>query len=166
MYFMPSDLQSFTVQQGLVNTWQDAFHKMVADMTQEVSNLTLTTVMQIHHEEVDIQRKAAKEAAEKEVADREELSEKKYRKAKKMKRDASDNTEYYKKELQEVRDVMDTQNRRFMKVFGHKVTEWDGTRTHIDEWLLEMDTAEGGEEEPEEEAAEGSSSSGSDSEDL
>ena len=166
MYFMPSDLQSFTVQQDLAQTWQDAFHKVVAEMTQEVSNLTLSTVMEIHHQEVDIQKKLAMAAAEKEVAEREEASEKKYRKAKKMKKEANDNTEYYKKELQEVRDVMDTQNRRFMKVFGHKVTEWDGTRTHIDEWLLAMDTAEGGEEEQEGEAADGSSSSDSGSEDL
>ena len=62
---------------------------------------------------------------------------------------------------------MDTQNRRFKKVFGHKLTEWDGTRTHIDEWLLEMATEEGGEEEEQEgEAADGSSSSDSGSEDL
>ena len=106
-------------------------------------------------------------AAEKEVAEREEASEKKYRKAKKLKKEASDNTEYYKKELQNVRDVMDTQNRRFMKVFGHKLTEWDGTKPQIEEWLHEMATAEDSEAVEEEgEAGSDSSSSDSGSEDF
>ena len=167
MYFMPSDLQSFTVQQDLVRNWQDAFHKLVADLANEVSSLTLSSVMEIHHQEKDIQKERAMTAAEKEVAEREEVSEKKYRKAKKMKKEASDNTEYYKKELQNVRDVMDTQNRRFMKVFGHKLTEWDGTKPQIEEWLHEMATAEDSEAVEEEgEAGSDSSSSDSGSEDL
>ena len=64
-----------------------------------------------------------------------------------------------------MRNVMDTQNRRFEKVFGHKLTECDGTRGHIDQWLLEVESKNVGQEEGEE-ASDDSSASDSDSEDL
>ena len=86
-------------------------------MTKDVSELTLTAVMEIQHREVNIQKEQAITSAEQEVAGREEAADKKYRKAKRYKKDADTNAEYYKKELQDGRDVMDTQNCRFESVF-------------------------------------------------
>ena len=140
--FAPSNKASWSIQQGMVNTWQDGFNRIVMAMHQEVSDLSLGAISQIHDAEKDVLKTAADAAALETVTAAQKAADAKMAEAITKQTKAEGSQGYLEKRLSEARAVCDNQNWQFENVFGHDFKDWDGTRETIDRWLREKDAEE------------------------
>ena len=140
--FAPSNKASFTIQQGMVNTWQDGFNQIVMDMHQRATDLSLGAISEIHAEEKAVLKTAADTAAAESVAAAQKAADKKMADAIEKETKATKGQGYLEKRLAESRALWDNENIKFEACFGHELKEWDGSRETIDRWLREMDAQE------------------------
>ena len=123
-YFMPRNRMSFDIQQAHVHRWQDMFERTMIEMAQRVTDMTLTTVSDIH-------------AAEKGVVEAKAHSDlgDQMAKSKEAEKLAVKKKAFLEERIASARKANDDLCQKFEDCFLHRMEDWDGSPEQAQEWL-------------------------------